>query len=191
MNNSQETAEIKDLDMRIRPHFLFNSLNSVTALIHTQPEEAEEGLMDLADMFRVIMTDKRRVVPITAELDLAKKYVSLEKMRLGDRLTMTWDLRGIDTNTELPILTLQPLIENAIYHGIETRLKGGAITFKSRLSEEFMFISIVNPLPEGMHVVRKGNQIAQKNLRDRIALTYAGARFYQHGPDPTVLYGDA
>lgn len=168
------STDVKDLDLRIRPHFLFNSLNSVAGLIHEDPDRAEAGLIDLADMFRIIMTDKRQSVPLSAELDMAKKYVSLEKIRLGDRLKVIWELQGVDKSIVLPILTLQPLIENAIYHGIETRLRGGVIAIKARNNEGYVFISIINPVPKSHQPVRKGNQIAQKNLKDRLKYAYDG-----------------
>ncbi len=175
LESEKESSEVKDLDMRIRPHFLFNSLNSVAGLIHSDPDTAEHGLMDLADMFRIIMTDKRKNVPISAELDMARKYVSLEKIRLGKRLKVLWELKDLDKSINLPILTLQPLIENAIYHGIETRLKGGIISIKARNTPDYLFISIINPRPEANAPVRKGNQVAQENLRNRIEIAYGGA----------------
>ena len=174
LENELESSEVKDLDMRIRPHFLFNSLNSVAGLIHIDPDTAELGLMDLADMFRIIMTDKRKNVPISAELDMARKYVTLEKIRLGKRLKVLWELKDLDKSINLPILTLQPLIENAIYHGIETRLKGGVISIKARSTPDYLFISIINPRPEANAPARKGNQVAQANLRNRIEIAYGG-----------------
>ena len=167
-------SAVSDLDFRIRPHFLFNSLNSVATLIHHDPIRAEDGLMDLADMFRTIMTDKRNMVPLSSELSMAEKYIGLEKMRLGDRLNVKWSIDDLDTKALIPILTLQPLIENAIYHGIETRLRGGTVMIKGRQSDEYVFISIINPKAEVDKPVRKGNQIAQQNLIDRFDYLYGG-----------------
>ncbi len=174
LHESEAKSAVSDLDFRIRPHFLFNSLNSVATLIHQDPNRAEEGLMDLADMFRSIMTDKRNMVPLSSELSLAEQYIGLEKMRLGDRLKVEWLMEGIDQEAQLPILTLQPLLENAIYHGIETRLRGGTVMIKGRQNEDYVYISIINPKSEVNKPVRKGNQIAQQNLIDRFDYLFEG-----------------
>lgn len=170
----EKEHQVSDLDFRIRPHFFFNSLNSVASLIAVDPVRAEEGLMDLADMFRVILTDKRKLVPFSAEYEVAYKYMTLEKMRLGERLQDEWQIGRIDETILLPILTLQPLIENAIYHGIETRMAGGKVSIKARQSNNNLYITIINPKPEVGKVVRKGNKIARKNLENRFRHLYKG-----------------
>ena len=170
----EKEHEVSDLDFRIRPHFFFNSLNSVASLIVVDPLRAEEGLLDLADMFRIILTDKRKLVPFSSEYEMASKYMTLEKMRLGDRLQDDWQIGDIDDSVLLPILTLQPLIENAIYHGIETRLAGGKVSIKVRQSRKNLYITIVNPKPEQGKTVRKGNQIARENLENRFQYLYKG-----------------
>jgi len=170
----EKEHEVSDLDFRIRPHFFFNSLNSVASLIVVDPLRAEEGLLDLADMFRIILTDKRKLVPFGAEYEMAFKYMTLEKMRLGDRLEDDWQINDIDETILLPILTLQPLIENAIYHGIETRLSGGKVSIKARQSRNNLYITIINPMPEAGKTVRKGNQIARENLENRFRHLYKG-----------------
>jgi two-component system sensor histidine kinase AlgZ len=170
----EKEHEVSDLDFRIRPHFFFNSLNSVASLIVVDPLRAEEGLLDLADMFRIIMTDKRKLVPFSAEYEMAYKYMTLEKMRLGERLEDEWQIADIDETILLPILTLQPLIENAIYHGIETRLTGGKVSIKARQSRHNLYITIINPMPEAGKPVRKGNLIARENLENRFRQLYKG-----------------
>jgi hypothetical protein len=170
----EKEHEVSDLDFRIRPHFFFNSLNSVASLIVVDPLRAEEGLLDLADMFRIILTDKRKLVPFSSEYEMAYKYMTLEKMRLGDRLQDDWQIGDIDESVLLPILTLQPLIENAIYHGIETRLAGGKVSIKARQSRKNLYITIINPKPEVGKTVRKGNQIARENLQNRFQYLYKG-----------------
>jgi hypothetical protein len=170
----EKEHEVSDLDFRIRPHFFFNSLNSVASLIVVDPLRAEEGLLDLADMFRIILTDKRKLVPFSSEYEMAYKYMTLEKMRLGDRLQDDWQVGDIDESVLLPILTLQPLIENAIYHGIETRLAGGKVSIKARQSRKNLYITIINPKPEVGKTVRKGNQIARENLQNRFQYLYKG-----------------
>ncbi len=170
----EKEHEVADLDFRIRPHFFFNSLNSVASLIVVDPVRAEEGLLDLADMFRIILTDKRKLVPFSAEYEMAYKYMTLEKMRLGERLEDDWQINEIDETILLPILTLQPLIENAIYHGIETRLTGGKVSIKARQSDNNLYVTIINPKPEAGKTVRKGNQIARENLENRFKHLYKG-----------------
>jgi hypothetical protein len=170
----EKEHEVADLDFRIRPHFFFNSLNSVASLIVVDPLRAEDGLLDLADMFRIILTDKRKLVPFSAELEMAFKYMTLEKMRLGERLEDDWQINDVDETILLPILTLQPLIENAIYHGIETRLTGGRVSIKARQSDNNLYVTIINPKPEGGIAARKGNQIARENLESRFKHLYKG-----------------
>ncbi len=170
----EKEHEVSDLDFRIRPHFFFNSLNSVASLIAVDPLRAEEGLLDLADMFRIILTDKRKLVPFSAEYEMAFKYMTLEKMRLGDRLEDDWQINDIDETILLPILTLQPLIENAIYHGIETRLTGGKVSIMARQSRDNLYITIINPKPEVRKNIRKGNQLARENLENRFRHLYKG-----------------
>ncbi len=170
----EKESEVADLDFRIRPHFLFNSLNSVASLITVDPHRAEDGLLDLADMFRVILTDKRKLVPFSAEYEIAYKYMSLEKMRLGKRLEDEWEIGDIDDTVLLPMLTLQPILENAIYHGIETRLEGGKVSIKAHQSDVNLYITVVNPKPEGNKPVRKGNKIARQNLINRFEYLYKG-----------------
>ena len=173
-------SKVADLDFRIRPHFLFNSLNSVASLIPIDPVRAEDGLMDLADMFRGILTEKRLLIPFADEYVLAQKYINLEKMRLGDRLRDEWQVEGVDDSILLPTLTLQPIIENAIYHGIETRMEGGKVSIKARHNETHLYITIINPKPEVKTTVRKGNQIAQQNLINRFQYLYRGEGSINH-----------
>ena len=173
-------SKVADLDFRIRPHFLFNSLNSVASLISIDPVRAEDGLMDLADMFRGILTEKRLLIPFADEYKMAQKYINLEKMRLGDRLQSEWQVEGVDDSILLPTLTLQPIIENAIYHGIETRMDGGKVSIKARHTETHLYITIINPKPEVKTTVRKGNQIAQQNLINRFQILYQGEGSINH-----------
>lgn len=170
----EKESEVSDLDFRIRPHFLFNSLNSVASLIAVDPHRAEDGLMDLADMFRIILTDKRKLVPFSAEYEIASKYMNLEKMRLGDRLQDEWQIDDIDETVLLPMLTLQPILENAIYHGIETRLEGGKVSIKAHQNGTNLYITVINPKPEGNKPARKGNKIARQNLINRFEYLYKG-----------------
>ena len=112
-------ARLQALQARIRPHFLFNSLNAVLALIRSDPRRAERSLEDLADLFRALMSDARQFVRLADEISLLERYAAIEQLRLGDRLRMTWDLDGAPADALLPPLVLQPLLENAVYHGVE------------------------------------------------------------------------
>src|SRR6185312_8819112 len=111
-------ARIQALQARIRPHFLYNSINAVLSLIRTEPRRAERALEDLADLFRVLMAENRTLAPIAGEVELARQYLAMESLRLGDRLRVTWDTATMPADAMVPPLILQPMVENAVYHGI-------------------------------------------------------------------------
>jgi len=167
-----ESNQFANLGFRIRPHFLFNTLNSVAHLISLHPARAEKALYNLADVFRVVMADKRELVPLKAELELADKYLYLEKTRLGERLQVASRIDPDSLGVMVPVLMLQPLLENAVYHGIETRFKGGIINLSVQVIDKQLIIQIANPLPEGSMKRSSGNKVAQENLRDRIYRTF-------------------
>lgn len=167
-----EMTQFSNLGFRIRPHFLFNTLNSVAHLISLHPARAEKALYNLADVFRVVMADKRELVPMKAELELADKYLYLEKTRLGERLQVNSKIDPEALGVMVPVLMLQPLLENSVYHGIETRFKGGAINLSVQVVDKQLIIQITNPLPEGSIKRSTGNKVAQENLRDRIYRTF-------------------
>ncbi len=169
---STESSQYSNLGFRIRPHFLFNTLNSVAHLISLHPARAEKALYNLADVFRVVMADKRELVPLKAELELADKYLFLEKTRLGERLQVASKIDPDSLGVMVPVLLLQPLLENAVYHGIETRFKGGRINMSVQIIDKQLIIQIANPLPEGSIKRSSGNKVAQENLRDRIYRTF-------------------
>ena len=181
---SSAVSQFSNLGFRIRPHFLFNSLNSVAHLISLHPARAEKALYNLADVFRVVMADKRELVPMKAELELADKYLYLEKTRLGERLQVTSRIDPESLGIPVPVLMLQPLLENAVYHGIETRFKGGTINISVQVVERQLIVQITNPLPEGSIKRNSGNKVAQENLRDRIERTFgSSATFDAHESD--------
>lgn len=163
-----DSEQYTNLDFRIRPHFLFNSLNSVAGLITQNPARAETALYNLADVFRAVMSDKRQLVPLKAELDMADKYLYLEKIRLGDRLKISSKIDPNSVGVKVPVFLLQPMLENAVYHGIETRFQGGKISLTIKVAGKHLIIKISNPLPEAGVQRRVGNKVAQKNLRQRI-----------------------
>jgi two-component system, LytTR family, sensor histidine kinase AlgZ len=174
---AQQEARMQALQSRIRPHFLFNSLNSVASLTRSNPDKAEAVLHDLADLFRVLLADARKLVPISAEREISRQYLEIEKIRLGDRLHIQWNMSpNIPRSALVPALTLQPLLENAIYHGIEPRFAGGTIKIDMWTEGETLNVLISNPLPE----VRKpsqgrGNKIAQENTRQRLTTQFGAA----------------
>ncbi len=182
-SEAQERSRLEALQSRIRPHFMFNSLNSVASLIPSDPELAEKALQDLADLFRVLLADPRKMVPITAEGELARQYLDIEKLRLGDRLQVKWTASNVPRSAQIPSLTLQPLIENAVYHGIEPSFAGGTIDIQMwSENNDTLNVMISNPLAEvtnqGQH--RKGNQIAMNNVQERLVRHFGGKASLQY-----------
>lgn len=172
-SRSRQEAKMQALQSRIRPHFLFNSLNSVASLTRSDPTRAEAVLHDLADLFRVLLADARKLVPISAEREISRQYLEIEKIRLGDRLQIKWNVADIPRSAQIPALTLQPLLENAIYHGIEPRFAGGMIRIDMWVEGDLLNIMITNPLPDvRKNVHGKGNRLAQENIRQRLATQF-------------------
>ena len=164
-------ARLQALQARIRPHFLFNSLNAVLSLIRRDPKQAERALEDLADLFRSMMSDTRRFVRLTDEIVLLERYASLEQLRLGDRLRIRWDLGDAPADAMLPSLILQPLLENAIYHGVEPGTQPGDVLVQIGLQGDRIQVRIENPYhPESSQ--RPGNRMALENIRERLQLFY-------------------
>ena len=120
-------ARLQALQARIRPHFLFNSLNAVLSLIRRDPKRAELALEDLADLFRVLMSDGRKFVRLADEIAVLERYASIEQLRLGERLRVAWDIDNAPQDALLPPLVLQPLLENAVYHGVEPGTEAGEV----------------------------------------------------------------
>jgi two-component system sensor histidine kinase AlgZ len=164
-------ARLQALQARIRPHFLFNSINAVLSLIRQDPRRAEQVLEDLADMFRVLMADNRQLTLIAREIDLAKQYLSIEQLRLGERLQVEWDTADLPQDALIPPLVLQPLLENAVYHGIEPRTEPGTITIRIYRDRDQIRVLLRNPYrEEGIH--HPGNRMALANIRERLALHF-------------------
>ncbi len=164
-------ARIQALQARIRPHFLYNSINAVLSLMRSEPRRAERALEDMADLFRVLMADNRTLAPIGEEVELARQYLAIETLRLGDRLRVAWRIDGMPKDALVPPLMLQPLVENAVYHGVEPAVGGGEIAIEAGLSGGQLVIALTNPFPgEGMHPA--GNKMALANIRERLQLHY-------------------
>lgn len=177
---SKQEARMQALQSRIRPHFLFNSMNSIASLMRSDPARAEAALQDLADLFRVLLADARNLVPISAEREISRQYLEIEKLRLGDRLKITWNVNNVPRSAMVPALTLQPLLENAIYHGIEPRFSGGTLKIELWGENETLNVLISNPLPEvRKHSHGKGNKLAQENIQQRLATHFGNAASMQ------------
>ena len=164
-------ARLQALQARIRPHFLFNSINAVLSLIRSQPARAETALEDMADLFRVLMSENRDLVPLAQELSLCHQYLDLEKLRLEERLKITWQIEDMPSDAMIPPLILQPLLENAVYHGIEPMPEGGEIIVKIYTKHKELSIVINNPYaPENDR--HAGNKMALKNIKERLKLHF-------------------
>ncbi|WP_461517475.1 sensor histidine kinase [Porticoccus sp.] len=160
-------ARIQALQSRIRPHFLFNSMNMIASLIGSDPEKAERVVEDMSDLFRYALTDSHTLVPLREELSLCRRYLSLEKLRLGDRLTARWEIGDYGEGVHIPCLTLQPVLENAIYHGIQLLQEGGEISISVKRVNDRLEIVVSNPLHRALQQHR-GNKMALHNVRQRL-----------------------
>ncbi|MDR1275898.1 MAG: histidine kinase [Candidatus Accumulibacter sp.] len=171
-------ARLQALTARIRPHFLFNSLNAVLSLIRTEPERAEMALEALAELFRVMMRDHRELLPLFDEIDLCRQYLELEKLRLGERLTVVWEIPETLPDVKVPQLMMQPLLENAIYYGIEPLSDGGVVRIRLNLKDDEIRIELSNPHTGANQsckthmTAQEGNHMAIANIRERLALHY-------------------
>ncbi|RLJ62087.1 sensor histidine kinase [Sulfurisoma sediminicola] len=167
-------ARLLALTSRIRPHFLFNSINAVLGVLRSDPRRAERALEGMADLFRALMRDNRELVPLSDELALARQYLDLEKLRLGERLQVRWEIDSCPVDTLVPPLMLQPLLENAVYHGIEPAEHPGELLVRMAGDpgkDGRMIVEISNPLVAGGDHQR-GNRMALANIRERLMLYY-------------------
>ena len=164
-------ARLQALTARIRPHFLFNSLNAVLSLIRSEPRRAEVALEELADLFRALMRDHRDLLPLADEIALCRQYLDLEKLRLGDRLNVVWEIEAVPADVDVPPLVLQPLLENAVYHGIEPSGEPGTIRIGFARKGNELRVWLANPCAGNGEAV-KGNRMALANIRERLALYY-------------------
>lgn len=169
-------ARFQALQARIRPHFLFNSINTIITLIRVDPDKAENTLHDLSDLFRASLGDESRSSTLADELQLMRQYLEIEQQRLGDRLQIHWDLDELPDTVPMPALILQPLAENAVYHGIEPSVAGGEITLYGRFRNGVIALAVTNTLPsDGAVSYRKGNHMAQENVRQRLLARFGDA----------------
>lgn len=165
-------ARIQALQSRIHPHFLFNSMNIIASLTQTNPELAEEVVQDLSELFRASLNKAGKLVTLEEEITLCQRYGNIEKLRLGDRLTIEWRIELEPSKFHIPLLTIQPLLENAIYHGIEPLTTGGTIKVVIEQQHKKIQITIANPLTKKTHNKTSGNQIALKNIQERLLVLF-------------------
>lgn len=166
-------AELDALRARVNPHFLFNTLNTATALVHDQPDQAERTLLDLSDLFRAALSG-RDVTSIEQELDLTRRYLEIESLRLGDRLSVQWRLPATIPALYMPTLTLQALAENAIHHGIEHRQEGGTISIEVETDSNGVILRVTNPLAREKPGIHAGHQVGLSASQARIDAMTAG-----------------
>ncbi|GAB4452642.1 MAG: hypothetical protein OHK0026_17370 [Rhodocyclaceae bacterium] len=164
-------ARLAALGARIRPHFFFNSLNAVLGILREDPRRAETALEELAEMFRAVMGDGRDLITLGEEIALCRKYLDLERLRLGARLQVEWRLEDVPEDAAVPPLLLQPLIENAVYHGVEPAEAPAVVTIAIRRQMDSVVIELSNPF-HGSNSHRIGNRMALANVRERLALFF-------------------
>ena len=167
-------ARISALQALIRPHFLFNSMNTIASLTRSDPSRAEEAIEDLADLLRANLGVQKDRTTLKEELEIAAIYQRIEKLRLGDRLNVHWNIGELPMRALIPSLTIQPLLENAIYHGIELLPEGGDVTVTGVRNEQNLEIEMRNPVAADRSGKKVGNQMALANIRQRFELAYGG-----------------
>jgi two-component system, LytTR family, sensor histidine kinase AlgZ len=179
LSRALHEARLQVLRARIRPHFLFNTINAVLGILRTQPKQAEAALEDMADLFRMAMSDARDMVSLQKEIQLSKQYMALEQLRMGERLQVEWDMSDLPKDALVPQLLLQPLLENAVYHGIEPLSEGGCIHITLRCNGDELQIKVENPCLQRSEGRHRGNKVALLNIRERLDLLFDVEARYQ------------
>jgi len=164
------TARLAELQSRIRPHFLFNTLNTALALVRLDPARAEGVLEDLAELFRVAISESAEAVTLAEEVELARRYLAIEQIRFGSRMQVVWELDPDAAQARVPPLLLQPLVENAVRHGIEPSDAEGVIRVRTRVKLGRALVSIVNSVPA--NASQPGSGMALRNVRERLRLMH-------------------
>ncbi len=170
INPAATAARLSELQARIRPHFLFNTLNSVIALVRAEPARAEAMLEDLSDLFRHALTEQGESVTLADEIALAQRYLAIEQVRFGDRIQVEWALDAQASLARLPPLLLQPLLENAVKHGVEPSERGAQIKISTQRRGSVVVIKVTNTVPAGQG--RRGSGVALDNVRERLRLLH-------------------
>lgn len=176
-------SRFQALTARIRPHFFFNALNSLAALIMIRPAQAEMMVEDLADVFRASLEKAGRMAPLVDEIGVCNAYLRIEKARLGEKLVVNWDVPENLLNWPVPMLIVQPLVENAVYHGISKLKERGTIDIHVYSARQALIIEVENPMPPADEFKTRGNQIAIDNIASRLNLIYGDRGRLELGPD--------
>ncbi len=171
---AEAQSRVRALQARIRPHFLFNSMNTIASLTRTNPRAAEQAIADLSDLFRASLREHREQIPLAQEIEIARAYERVERLRLGDRLQVDWQVDGLPMDATVPALILQPLLENAVYHGIEPLDNGGTIRVAGRREGSRAVLTIDNPVAPRIVARRPGHRIGLDNVRQRLELMFHG-----------------
>ena len=182
---AETTARLAELQSRIRPHFLFNTLNSALTLVRLDPARAEGVLEDLAELFRVAISDSAESVTLAEEIELAQRYLAIEQIRFGSRLRVTWELDAAAGAARVPPLLLQPLVENAVRHGVEPSAEGGTIRVRTRVKLGRALIAITNSVPAMQS--RPGSGMALRNVRERLRLMHDVAGQFETRLEPDAF----
>ena len=179
------SAQLAELQSRIRPHFLFNTLNTALSLVRFDPVRAEGVLEDLAELFRVALTETGQAVSLNEEVELARRYLAIEQIRFGDRLRIEWELDAAAGNARVPPLMLQPLVENAVRHGVEPDVESGTVRIRTQVRRGRAVVSIANTVPKGSS--KPGHGMALVNVRERLRLMHDVAAQFDAGLDGNVF----
>ncbi len=172
LSSALHEGRLQVLRARIQPHFLFNTINAVLSIVRDQPKQAEVALEDMSDLFRMAMADSQDLVPLRQEIELGRQYIALEQLRMGERLQVEWQVAEMPGGALIPPLLLQPLLENAVYHGIEPLPQGGSIRIELRRSGAELRIKVENPCPLRDTAPHSGNRMALQNIRERLELLF-------------------
>ncbi|WP_332814999.1 sensor histidine kinase [Ramlibacter sp.] len=167
---AEATARLSELQARIQPHFLFNTLNTAIALVREDPARAEAVLEDLSDLFRRALADPGEAVTLEEEVALARHYLAIEQARFGERLQVEWAIDPAAGKARVPPLFLQPLVENAVKHGVEPSARGAEVRISTQRRGAAVVIKVTNTVPSGQG--RPGHGVAQANVRDRLRLLH-------------------
>jgi two-component system, LytTR family, sensor histidine kinase AlgZ len=163
-------ARLAELQSRIRPHFLFNTLNSAIALVRAEPARAEAVLEDLAELFRSALVDRGDAVSLSQEIALAQRYLAIEQVRFGSRLRVQWVVDEAANEAKVPPLLLQPLVENAVKHGVEPSADGADIKVSTQRRGSMVVVKVTNTVPAGQGA--SGHGVALRNVQDRLRLLH-------------------
>jgi two-component system sensor histidine kinase AlgZ len=172
-------ARLIELQARIRPHFLFNTLNSAIALVRAEPAKAEALLEDLSDLFRHALQEQGEFVTLADEIALAQRYLAIEQVRFGERIQVEWALDPLAQSAKLPPLLLQPLVENAVRHGVEPSANGAHIKIATQRRGSSVVIKVSNTVPVASS--ERGNGLALANVRERLKLLHDVQGQFQSG----------